>query len=124
MKLLPRSCTSGRLAALMLGIFLLTISSLQAQDLPITGKVTASGGMPLIGVNVLIEGTSRGAATDVNGNFKLNAPAGATLKFTFVGYLPKEIKISNSTPLNVTMEEDVQKLNDVVVVGYGTQKKA
>jgi len=124
MKLLPRSRTSGLLKALMLGIFLLTVSTLQAQDLPITGKVTASGGMPLIGVNVLIEGTSRGAATDVNGNFKLSVPAGATLKFTFVGYLPKEIKVSNSTPLNVTMEEDVQKLNDVVVVGYGTQKKA
>ncbi|GAA0546034.1 TonB-dependent receptor [Chitinophaga japonensis] len=108
----------------MLGIFLLTVSTLQAQDLPLTGKVTAPGGMPLIGVNVLIEGTSRGAATDVNGNFKLSAPAGATLKFTFVGYLPKEIKVSGNTTLNVTMEEDVQKLNDVVVVGYGTQKKA
>ncbi|TWI88998.1 SusC/RagA family TonB-linked outer membrane protein [Chitinophaga japonensis] len=124
MKLLPRSRTSGLLKALMLGIFLLTVSTLQAQDLPLTGKVTAPGGMPLIGVNVLIEGTSRGAATDVNGNFKLSAPAGATLKFTFVGYLPKEIKVSGNTTLNVTMEEDVQKLNDVVVVGYGTQKKA
>ncbi|WP_349318257.1 TonB-dependent receptor [Chitinophaga sp. MM2321] len=114
----------GNLLMWCLGIMLCTTQSLYAQDLPVTGKVSAANGMPLIGVNVQIAGTSKGAATDVDGQFKLSVPAGATLKFSFIGYLPKELKISNANPLQVTMEEDVQKLNDVVVVGYGTQKKA
>ncbi|MGF6846596.1 TonB-linked SusC/RagA family outer membrane protein [Chitinophaga sp. W3I9] len=97
--------------------------SLQAQDIPVTGKVTAANGTPLIGVNVQVAGTSRGAATDVNGAFKLTAPKDATLKFTFIGYLPKEVKVKSSDVL-VVLQEDIQKLNDVVVVGYGTQKKA
>ncbi|SKD00553.1 TonB-linked outer membrane protein, SusC/RagA family [Chitinophaga ginsengisegetis] len=97
--------------------------SLHAQDIPVTGKVTAANGTPLIGVNVQVAGTSRGAATDVNGAFKLTAPKDATLKFTFIGYLPKEVKVKSATVL-VVLQEDIQKLNDVVVVGYGTQKKA
>lgn len=108
---------------LCIGIIGLNSLPLQAQDLPVTGKVTAANGTPLIGVNVQVAGTNRGAATDVNGAFKLNAPMGATLKFSFIGYLPKEVKVSNSNVL-VTLDEDIQKLNDVVVVGYGTQKKA
>ncbi|HEY0610325.1 MAG TPA: SusC/RagA family TonB-linked outer membrane protein, partial [Chitinophaga sp.] len=125
MKLYKRSLASCRKALMLLtGILCVTTLSLQAQDLPVTGKVAAANGTPLPGVNVQIAGTSRGAATAADGGFKLSAPAGATLKFSFVGYLPKEVKVSNATPLSITLEEDVQKLNDVVVVGYGTQKKA
>lgn len=125
MKLYKRSLASCRKALMLLtGILCVTTLSLQAQDLPVTGKVAAANGTPLPGVNVQIAGTSRGAATAADGSFKLSAPAGATLKFSFVGYLPKEVKVSNATPLSITLEEDVQKLNDVVVVGYGTQKKA
>lgn len=125
MKLYKRSLASCRKALMLLtGILCVTTLSLQAQDLPVTGKVAAANGTPLPGVNVQIAGTSRGAATAADGGFKLSAPAGATLKFSFLGYLPKEIKVSNATPLSITLEEDVQKLNDVVVVGYGTQKKA
>jgi TonB-linked SusC/RagA family outer membrane protein len=109
---------------LLMGILCISTLSLQAQDLPITGKVTAANGTPLPGVSVQITGTTRGASTAPDGSFKLNAPSGSTLKFTFVGYLPKEFKVNNATPLTITLEEDVQKLNDVVVVGYGTQKKA
>ncbi|MBO9730688.1 MAG: TonB-dependent receptor [Chitinophaga sp.] len=96
---------------------------LQAQDLPVRGRVTGTNGTPLIGVNVLVAGTNRGAATDVNGAFKLNAPAGAVLKLSFIGYLPKDVIVTGK-PLQIILQEDVQKLNDVVVVGYGTQKKA
>jgi TonB-dependent starch-binding outer membrane protein SusC len=97
--------------------------SLQAQNISVTGKVTAANGTPLIGVNVQIAGTSRGAATDMEGAFTLAVPAGATLKFTFIGYLPKEVKVKGPQ-VAVVLQEDIQKLNDVVVVGYGTQKKA
>ncbi len=126
MKLLRRFHTLNRHRFLMclLGIICTTALSLQAQNLPVTGKVTAVNGLPLIGVNIQVAGTSNGVATGADGSFKINAPAGATLKFSFIGYLPKEIKVSNSNPLTIMMEEDVQKLNDVVVVGYGTQKKA
>ncbi len=109
---------------LLSGIICMTALSLQAQNLPVTGKVTDAKDLPLPGVSVQVAGTANGTATAADGSFKLNAPAGATLKFSFVGYLPKEVKVSNATPLNVTLEEDIQKLNDVVVVGYGTQKKA
>lgn len=96
---------------------------LQAQDHPVTGRVIGTNGAPLIGVNVQIAGTNRGAATDATGAFKLNAPAGAVLKLSFIGYLPKEVSVTGK-PLQIVLQEDVQKLNDVVVVGYGTQKKA
>ncbi|MBS0027806.1 SusC/RagA family TonB-linked outer membrane protein [Chitinophaga sp. 22321] len=108
---------------LCIGIIGSNSLTLQAQDQPVTGKVIAANGTPLIGVNVQIAGTTRGAATDAAGAFKLNAPANAVLKFSFIGYLPKEVKVTGK-PLQVVLEEDVQKLNDVVVVGYGTQKKA
>lgn len=109
---------------LSMGIICMQALSLQAQDLPVTGKVTAANDLPLIGVNIQVAGTSHGTATGADGSFKINAPVGATLKFSFIGYLPKEIKVTNAGPLTVKLEEDVQKLNDVVVVGYGTQKKA
>ncbi|WP_291907244.1 TonB-dependent receptor [Chitinophaga sp. CB10] len=96
---------------------------LQAQDRPVSGKVTAVNGTPLIGVNIQVAGTNHGTVTDINGAYKLSAPEGATLKFSFIGYLSKDVKVAGNT-VNVTLEEDIQKLNDVVVVGYGTQKKA
>lgn len=126
MKLRSRSRTlsPGAVLMLCLGIILFTTQSLFAQDIAVTGKITGANGTPLPGVSIQVAGTTKGASTDVNGQFKLNAPVGATLKISFIGYIQKEIKINNTTPLQVTMEEDVQKLNDVVVVGYGTQKKA
>jgi len=125
MKLYKRSLASCRNALMLLmGILCISSLSLQAQDLPITGKVSAANGTPLPGVTVQVAGTAHGTSTAPDGSFKLNAASGSTLKFTFVGYLPKEFKVSNTAPLNITLEEDIQKLNDVVVVGYGTQKKA
>jgi len=125
MKLLARFRLLKPAALLLLCIGIIGSSNLtlQAQELPVSGKVIAANGTPLIGVNVQIAGTTRGAATDPAGAFKLNAPANAVLKFSFIGYLPKEVKVTGK-PLLVVLEEDVQKLNDVVVVGYGTQKKA
>ncbi|MGX5818808.1 SusC/RagA family TonB-linked outer membrane protein [Chitinophaga lutea] len=110
------------LAALpLLGIAM----SAWAQDLAISGKVTsAADNSPLMGVSVQIVGTSTGAATDLNGLFKLNAPAGATLKISFIGYITQEIKVAKAGLLEIKLQEDVQKLNETVVVGYGTRKKA
>ena len=114
-----------RFLSVCIGIIFLSTLSLRAQDLPITGKVTsATEGTPLMGVSVQIVGTSTGTATDANGAFKINAPAGAVLKFSFIGFLTQEIKVTKAANLDIKFQEDVQKLNETVVVGYGTRKKA
>ena len=89
----------------------------------VSGTVVDETGEPLIGATVLVKGTANGTATDLDGNFTLKAPQGATLTVSYVGYQPKEVKV-NGTQLNITMAEDTALLDEVVVVGYGTQKKA
>ncbi len=114
-----------RLRAAAFGIFCLASLQLHAQDVPVSGKVTSAGdGVPLMGVSVQIQGTSKGTATDQNGLFKISAPVGAILKLSFIGYLPTEVKVSKAADISIQLQEDVQKLNETVVVGYGTKKKA
>lgn len=90
----------------------------------ITGRVVDLADSPLIGVNVVVEGTSSGTVTDQNGAYSLeNVPVDANLLFSYVGYLPRTVKTGNETLINVVLQEDTKKLDEVVVVGYGTQKK-
>lgn len=91
----------------------------------ITGKVTdGESGEPLPGVNVLVKNTTIGTVTDVNGNYSLNVPdEAATLVFSSVGYNTKEVQIAGRSTINVQMIPDIQALNEIVVVGYGTQQK-
>ena len=91
----------------------------------VSGIVTEkTAGTPLPGVSVNIKGTSIGAITDVNGRYSLTIPAGGgELVFSYIGYLPKTLSINNSI-VNVALEEDTQQLEEVVVVGYGTQRRS
>ena len=90
----------------------------------ITGTVVDAMG-PVIGASVVVKGTSNGVATDFDGNFSLNASPGQTLVITFIGYTSKEVKITaGQTNYKITLEEDKQLLDEVVVVGYGTMKKS
>lgn len=90
----------------------------------VTGQVTDSKGEPLIGVNVIEVGTSNGTVTDFDGNFTLVLTTqNAVLSFTYVGFLPKEVTVGNQRVVNVTLEEDIETLDELVVVGYGTQSK-
>ena len=90
----------------------------------ITGTVVDASG-PVIGASVVVKGTSNGVATDFDGNFTLNANPGQTLVISYIGYLNKEVKITaNQTNYKITIEEDKQMLDEVVVVGYGTMKKS
>ena len=89
----------------------------------IRGTVIDNTGEPVIGANVTIKGTTNGVITDIDGNFILNNAKG-TLVVSFVGYKTQEIPITNKTTINVTLQEDSELLDEVVVVGYGTQKKA
>ncbi len=93
------------------------------QTKKITGTVSDAMG-PIIGANVLEKGTTNGMITDINGNFTLNVKPGATLVVSFIGYVTQEIKITNQTNLKVTLKEDSEMLDEVVVVGYGTMKKS
>ena len=89
----------------------------------VTGQVLDENGEPMIGVSVLVKGTQVGAITDFDGNFKLNAPTGASeLQLTYMGYKAQTVKIT-SGQMVVRMEPDNQLLDEVVVIGYGTMKK-
>ena len=95
-----------------------------AQQLTVKGNVKDATGEPVIGASVLVKGTTNGTITDFDGNFELpNVESNASIEITFVGYLPQTLKASSS-PLNVILKEDTKTLDEVVVVGYGVQKKS
>ena len=97
----------------------------QGQGLTVTGTVTVEPDQSTVpGVNVVVKGTTQGTVTDIEGNYRLSVPnENDTLVFSFVGYANKEVPLNGQTTLNVTLSEDVEQLQEVVVVGYGTQKK-
>jgi TonB-linked SusC/RagA family outer membrane protein len=91
----------------------------------ITGTVFDSDAQPLPGVNVLVKGSSNGTTTDANGKFSLAAdPANTVLVFSFIGYTTQEVTVGGRSVVDITLEADTRTLNEVVVVGYGTQKKS
>lgn len=95
-----------------------------AQDLTIKGLVTSKDdGQPLPGVAVLIKGTLKGTITDFDGNYVIQAPKDATLQFTYIGMKMQELSVDGKTTINITMENDAIGVDEVVVIGYGTQKK-
>ena len=94
-----------------------------AQNITVKGTVKDGAGETIIGASVVEKGTTNGTITDFDGNFTLNIPSNSTLQISFVGYKTQEIAVSGKTTINVTLSEDTQMLDDVVVVGYGTQKK-
>lgn len=100
-------------------------TAVATQQKTIKGTVKDASGEPIIGANVLVKGTTNGMITDIDGNFTLkNVPANSTLQVTYIGYVSKEIKVTSSTTnLSITLDEDNRTLDEVVVVGYGTQKK-
>jgi len=94
------------------------------QQKSVSGKVNDSSGSPLPGVSVVIKGTTTGTITDANGNYSLsNVPGNATLQFSFVGMKGQEVPVTGKTTVNVEMEEETVGVDEVVVVGYGVQKK-
>lgn len=95
-----------------------------AQEKTITGTVTSSeDGQPLLGVNVIVKGTTRGQQTDFDGNYTIRAAAGETLVFSFVGLKTVESVVGASNTINITMESDAAQLSEVVVTGYATTTK-
>ena len=110
----------------MMFVFTVLISCqfAQAQSRSVSGKVSDTGGADLPGVSVTVKGTTLGAVTDATGKYTVQAPTNATLVFSYIGYKAQEINIGNKTSVNISLEEDAAALSEVVVVGYGTQKKS
>lgn len=114
----------GRWLLLLLVVAIAVPQMAMAQDSRIvTGNVTDEAGLPLLGVTVLVPGTSTGTSTDIDGNFSVKVPAGATtLEFSYIGYSRLALPIQGET-MNVQMTPDTQVMDEVVVIGYGSQKK-
>ena len=109
-----------------MSIILCCAFTAKAQNISITGSVTSSedeSGLP--GVNVIVQGTSTGTVTDVEGNYTLEVPSEqSVLVFSSVGYIQEEIIVGSRSVLNMVMQVDVTSLEEIVVVGYGTMKKS
>lgn len=108
---------------LMIGSALSLSSAMAQGNLAISGQVTDTKGESIIGASVKVLKTGTGTITDMDGKFSISAPVGAELEIAYIGYNPKKVKIVNRDFLKIVLEENVVALSDVVVVGYGTQKK-
>ena len=109
-----------RLLSLLLSVMLTIVAFAQTQTF--TGRVVDPNGEPVIGATVVQKGTSNTTVTDFDGNFSINAPKGAELEITYVGYGKQTVFAGND--MQITITEDSELLNEVVVIGYGVQKKS
>ncbi|MEY4524684.1 MAG: hypothetical protein RIR57_54, partial [Bacteroidota bacterium] len=110
---------------LLSGIMLLLSIQIFAQDRMVTGKVTSSDdGSGIPGASVAVKGTSKGTSTDMDGNYKITVGNSAVLVFSAVGTNSQEVSVGSKTQINVSLSADTKSLQEVVVVGYGTQKKS
>ena len=100
------------------------VQGIQQEQNKVTGIVKDANGEPVIGANVIVKGQSTGTITDIDGRFVLDTPKDAVLQITYIGYVSQEVKVSGKKELNVVLKEDTETLEEVVVVGYGVQKKA
>ena len=111
-----------RILFFSLTILFVCASNSYAQS-TVNGVVIDATGLPLPGVSVTVKGSATGTTTDLNGHFTLNAPRSATLVLSYIGMITQEVKVNSRSMINVTLQEDINSLDEVVVVGYGTQKK-
>jgi TonB-linked SusC/RagA family outer membrane protein len=105
-------------------VFLITVRVSYAQEISVTGKVTSADGAELPGASVLLKGTTTGVPTDIDGKYSISVPGPASvLVFSMIGMATQEITVGTKTVIDVMLEDDARSLNEVVVVGYGTQRK-
>lgn len=121
----PRASKMFFLCMMLLGIALFLPLGAYAQQNSISGVVLDAGSKdPLVGVSIVVKGTTTGVLTDLDGKFSISAPAGSTLVISYIGFEKQEVAIQNRSSINVLLKEDSHVLDDVVVVGYGVQKKS
>lgn len=113
-----------RIKLILVGLLLFSTSMFAQSTRVLTGTVSDENNETLIGVNILIATTTRGTVTDFDGKYSIEASTGDVLVFSYTGYESQSITVSNQTELNVTLNEDVNQLDEIVVVGYGSRKKS
>ncbi len=116
----------ARAASLAVGLLAMTAGSLMAQAVPgrVSGSVTSvEGGQAIYGVNIIVKGTTNGTITATNGRYTITAQPNDTLLFRFIGYAPQEVPIAGREIVNVAMQPQAVALQDIVVIGYGTQQR-
>ncbi len=121
--LLPLEKASWLKSLFLLVCLLLSGTTVFAQEKTVTGVVTDSFNEPLIGVSIVVQGTSNGVVTDMNGKYSIKATPGSTLQFSYVGMEKQSIKVGNQNVINVQLKDDSQMLAETVVIGYGSAKK-
>ena len=105
-------------------VSLVCMASASAQNATVSGMVTGANGEPVIGANVVVEGTTQGTSTDVTGHYTLsNVPSDATLLISYIGYKPAKVQVAGRTQVDIAMQEDAAQIEGVMVVAYGTAKK-
>jgi TonB-dependent starch-binding outer membrane protein SusC len=93
-----------------------------AQEQLVSGTIKDNTGVPMPGVNVLLKGTTTGTSSDTNGKFSLKASPSDVLVFSFIGYATQEVTVGSKTTFDITIEEDLTTLSELVVVGYGVRR--
>ena len=111
-----------RALSLLGGLFI--TASVFGQNLTVTGTVKDVTGEPVIGANVIQEGTSNGSITDIDGKFSLSIPKGSVLVISYIGYASQNVTVTGNQPLVITLKDDTELLDEVVVVGYGPDRSS
>lgn len=111
-----------RLLILSLGLALVSLAA-AARQVIVSGVVTDASGSALVGATVLVQGGSQGVTTDNKGQFTLNVPEGTVLDISFVGYEKQSVPVKAGAPMHITLQEEATQMGEVVVVGYGVQKR-
>jgi TonB-linked SusC/RagA family outer membrane protein len=95
-----------------------------AQDIVVRGQISDENGLPVPGASILVKGTNNSASSDIDGNYQIQASPASTLVISYIGYATQEVAVSNRTTINTSLTASAQNLEEVVVVGYGTQRKS
>ena len=109
---------------LLLAIALLNISLYAQDSFQLKGTVSDANNVPIPGANIVIANSTKGTSTDFDGNYEITVKKGDVLNFSYIGYVNQQVVIVNQKTVNITLTEDASQLDEVVVVGYGTQKKS
>ena len=113
-----------KLKSFFIAILLCSLSGF-AQEATIKGTVTSkSDGEPILGVNIVVQGSQVGTSTDFDGNYQIKVNKGDVIQFSYLGFASQSVTYSNQTTIDVQLVEDDNTLDEIVVVGYGTQKKS
>ena len=113
-----------KLKLFMIAMLLVSIQSFAQDTYAVSGTVKDANNIPIPGANILVANTTRGTQTDFDGNFTINVTSGETLRISYIGYSAQNIEILAQQTLNIILKEDASQLDEVVVVGYGTQKRS